>query len=81
VYRYTEVTSAFPYGYYGRPGESCHYCEDDLGWSCTENNLTLPMPKFGFWIDVCQPYPAKKRQCFPELACEVGRCTLTPPDP
>ena len=60
----------FPFGYYGRPGEPCYYCDTDVGWKCTENNLTLPMPDFGYWIDVCKPYPATKRECFPHHACE-----------
>lgn len=61
----------YPFGYYGRPGEACYYCENDKGWTCTENNLTFPMPKFGYWIDVCRPYPAKERECFPASACEA----------
>ena len=65
-----DVTSAFPQGYYGRPGEACYYCETNDGWKCTENNLSMPMPDFGYWIDVCKPYPAKKRECFPQRACE-----------
>jgi hypothetical protein len=35
-----------------------------LLWTCTENNLTLPMNRFGYWIDVCEAYP-------------VGWCRLT----
>lgn len=66
-----DAASAFPYGYYGLPGEPCYYCEDDTGWKCTENNLTLPMPNFGFWIDVCHPFSATSRRCFPHRACEA----------
>ena len=64
-----DPTASFSFGYYGRAGESCYYCDDAIGWTCTEKNLTLPLPSYGFWIDVCHPYPAKRRQCFPSHAC------------
>jgi len=71
-------TEAYPFGYYGRAGERCRYCNSDKQWTCTENNLTLPMTRFGYWMDVCQAYPAKARQCSPPQACEgIGKENIT----
>jgi hypothetical protein len=28
-------SEAFPFGYYGRAGEECYYCQNDRAWTCT----------------------------------------------